>query len=136
MRDRFFAMKKPGTDARHGRVEEEMPNGCFQWMIWGYKTPYFCRATHIPKWVFPKIMGVYPQIIHLFIGFSMKFSPIHFGGKPPIFWVDTQIVRGHQQKSQAMFRWYPSSLAHSCYSSIQPFWCILMTRATLLVPCG
>ena len=35
--------------------------------------------------MFPKIRGVSPQIIHLFIGCSIIFT-IHFGGKhPPIF---------------------------------------------------
>ena len=32
----------------------------------------------------PKIMGKTPQIIHLFIGFSIIFT-IHSGGFPPIF---------------------------------------------------
>ncbi len=34
---------------------------------------------------FQKIGGLYLQIIHLFIGFSIIFT-IHFGGKPPYFW--------------------------------------------------
>ena len=34
-------------------------------------------------WVFPKIEFL-PQIIHLFIGFSIIFT-IHFGGKIPLF---------------------------------------------------
>ena len=36
-------------------------------------------------WVFPKIWEN-PQIIHLFIGFSLIFT-IHFGGKIPLFLV-------------------------------------------------
>ena len=40
-------------------------------------------------WVFPKIWEK-PQIIHLFIGFSIIFT-IHFGGCSPYFWFNTHI---------------------------------------------
>ena len=49
-------------------------------------------TENISIWVFPKIVVPKPpQIIHLFIGFTMKFSPSILGLTIPYFWVDTHI---------------------------------------------
>ena len=41
-------------------------------------------------WVFPKIVVLFPpQIIHLFIGFSINYKPSILGGLPPLFWFNT-----------------------------------------------
>ena len=45
-------------------------------------SPFF---PHAQMGVYPKNTGVSPQIIHLFIGFSIIFT-IHFGRKSPYFW--------------------------------------------------
>ena len=49
-----------------------------------FQTPHFGKTGEF-MWVFPKNRGVSPQIIHLFIGFSIIFT-IHFGGfTTPLF---------------------------------------------------
>ena len=45
---------------------------------------FFRWVGSTTNWMFPKIVGKLPQIIHGLIGFSMIFT-IHFGGFPPIF---------------------------------------------------
>ena len=50
----------------------------------GWKLKIIWTQTFI--WMFPKIVGFSPQIIHGLIGFSIIFT-IHFGGFTPIFGV-------------------------------------------------
>ena len=45
---------------------------------------WVCHMNHLFIWMFPKIVGFSPQILHGLIGFSMIFT-IHYGGKLPIF---------------------------------------------------
>ena len=45
---------------------------------------WVCHMNHLFIWMFPKIAGFSPQILHGLIGFSMIFT-IHYGGKLPIF---------------------------------------------------
>ena len=61
--------------------------------------PFFGGVSFL-IWVVPKIMV--PQIIHLFIGFSIIFT-IHFGGKPHYFLVQHPYLQPFPTKNAAFF---------------------------------
>ncbi len=54
------------------------------------------------RWVFPKIGGKPPQIIHLFIGCSIIFT-IHFGGFYPYFWKHPDCSHGRNNRVSVDF---------------------------------
>ena len=83
---------------------------------------FLIKKTSI--WVFPKIRVGNPQIIHLFIGFSIIFT-IHFGGLKsyPYFWFNTHMNLStlpsiHRPfKAFASCKGFPSTMLTTTYGS-------------------
>ncbi len=76
---------------------------------WIPTSPYFHRSDSVPKYVFlhmgvSKNRGETPQIIHLFIGFSINYKPSIWGVKIPLFLVQQPYVEFLYVETGGAFR--------------------------------